>query len=101
MSLIIKEVQGQKRVYNNRKLVGTLRKFCCGIDFRPHGKPNALFSILRVKFGEQKLIKCVEALLTVEIPNKKFHWNFSYGTASNDCKFAAFKNCLKNLENPS
>lgn len=101
MSLIIKEVQGQKRVYNNRKLVGTLRKFCCGIDFRPQGKPDALFSILKVKFGEPELIKCIEALLSVEIPNKQFHWNFSYETASNDCKLAAFKIALRNLKKSS
>ncbi len=97
MSIIIKEVQGQKRVYNNRKLVGTLHKFCCGIDFRPHKKPDALFSILRVKFGDPKLAKCIEALLSVEIPNKQFHLNFSYETASNDCKLSAFKIALKNF----
>jgi len=34
-SLIIKEVEGEKKVYRNGELVGTLRKFCCGIDFRP------------------------------------------------------------------
>ena len=99
-SLIIKEVEGEKKVYRNGELVGTLRKFCCGIDFRPHGKPDALFSILRVKFGEPKLIKCVEALLSVEIPNKQFHWNFSYETATNDCELAAFKIALRNLKKP-
>jgi hypothetical protein len=97
MSLIIKEVEGEKRVYRGEKLVGTLRKFCCGIDFRPEGKPNALFSILKVKFGDRKLVKCIEALLSVEIPNKSFHWNFSYETAKNDTEFAEFKIDLEKL----
>ena len=95
MAIIIKKVNGETRVYKNRKLVGILRKFCCGVDFRPIGNPDALFSILKVKFGDPKLTKCVEALLTVEIPNKQFHWNFSYATATNDCMMEAFKIAIK------
>ena len=79
----IKEVNGEKRVYQNRKLVGSVRKFCCGIDFRPKGKNGALFSILGVKFGEKKLEKCIESLLSINIPDKDFHWNFRYSIAKN------------------
>lgn len=96
--VVINIVNGERRVYFNQKLVGTLRKFCCGIDFRPKECPDALFSILSVRFGDYRLMKCLEALCSIKIPNKSFHWNFSYKTAKNDCKMEAFAVALKKLK---
>lgn len=90
MAISIKNVKGEKRVYKGRKHVGTLRKFCCGIDFRPKHKPQALFSILKVKYGTRELEKCVESLLSIDIPDKSFHWNFNYEIAKDDCKLLEY-----------
>ena len=97
MSVVIKEVNSEKNVYIDQKLVGTVRKFCCGIDFRPEKRPKALFSILRVKYGDSKLTKCLEVLSTLDIPNKPFHLNFSYDTATDDKKLADYKLKLSEL----
>lgn len=97
MALIIKKVKSENRVYLNRKLVGTVRNFCCGVDLRIKDKPGVLFSILKVKLGSNELSYCVEKLLSCTIPNKSFHWNFNYETAKNDCKMAAFKVALSHV----
>lgn len=70
-------------MYKGAKLIGTLRDFCCGIDFRPTGRPNALFSILILKEETERLIDCLEALSSIEIPNKNFHYNFNHKIAKN------------------
>lgn len=66
------------RVYQKKKLVGTVRKFCCGIDFRIKGKPNALFSIMPARsYKDTGLKESIEAILQMKIPKRNFHWNFN------------------------
>lgn len=72
-------------VYINGHYKGAIRKFCCGVDFWPNKRPNAIFSILSVKMatgeGEidgKKLKECLIALCSIKIPNKKFHWDFRH-----------------------
>ena len=97
--VIIKEVNKEKRVYQNRKLMGTLRKFCCGVDLRLKNNPDVLFSILGVKFGDKKLEKCIEALLSIEIPNVELHQNFDYKTATDNNLIMEYQKSLKDLVN--
>lgn len=95
MKVRINKVKGQYRVYYGRNLVGTLRKFCCGIDFRHNCRPNALFSILKVRFGTPELTDCLKALLSIKIPiSKSFHWNFEHDIAINDNKLNAYEKQL-------
>lgn len=93
-AITIKDVIGVKKVYKNVKIAGTLNMFCCKVDFKPHNKPNTSFSILRVKFGSTKLIKCLEALLSIEIPNDNLHLNFNYEMATSKSKMANFETQL-------
>lgn len=87
MSIKVKTIRSENRVYINRKLVGKLRNFCCGVDFRPINK-NCVFSILRLKLNknnniDEKLKHCLNCLSSIKIPNNCFHWNFKYETAIN------------------
>lgn len=85
-------------VYVNNKRIGTLRQFCCGVDFRIDGKPNALFSIMpRMKYDDEKLKECVSAILKLKIPKRNFHWNFRHDIA-NDLE--AMKKYELNLNRP-
>lgn len=71
----IRLVKNEYRVYDKRKLVGTCRKFCCGIDFRPN-YTKSMFSILAVRdMNNPKLKKCIEAIRSINIPSNG-HFNF-------------------------
>lgn len=82
--------------FKDGKEIGTIRKFCCGIDFRPKGKPNALFSILKAR-NDEKLKICISALSEIKVPKKRFHWNFNHEIATNEARLADYKNRLENL----
>ena len=85
-------------VYQNEKLVGTVSKFCCGIDFRIKGKPNALFSImLAMSYQDSRLKESIEAILKMEIPTRNFHCNFSHKLLTDKKKLKKFQ---FNLLNP-
>lgn len=68
-------------VYLGTKIVGTLRKFCCGIDYRHKSIPNGLFSILKVEKSinnnNLELIKSLEVLSRLKPTKQRFHYNFS------------------------
>jgi len=91
MPIVIKLEEGKRIVYKDKKLAGTLRHFCCGIDFRPIGNQKVLISIMRVRLGSKELKKCLESLLSFELPNKGMHVNFNYDTATNEEKFNNWK----------
>lgn len=83
--ITIREAEGElfpHVVFDNDKVVGNLHKFCCGIDFRINGYPKALFSILKITdYADEKLIVCCAKLLSIKIPDRRFHWNFTFATA--------------------
>ncbi len=92
MEIVIKN----SNVYNGENIVGELSTFCCGTDLRIKDKPNALFSILKVRRDKDKLQKCVEALLSIKIPDIDFHWNFTYETANNEELLSQYEKELNN-----
>ncbi len=95
MAIRIKDNQ----VYDNDDLVGTHRKWCCGVDFHPLGKPNALFSVLVKKRNPNSwdFKRSVKAILSINIPDKPFHWNFNPETAKDKTKLVEYKTKLENL----
>ena len=95
--LKIKDEKGEKVVFKNDIRVGTVRKFCCGVDFRDDRNDNALFSITKVSYSDYRLLKCIEKILMLDIPNKIFHWNFNYETAKNNVKLQEYQNKLNQI----
>ncbi len=68
------------RVYRDGINIGTVRRFCCGVDFRPNYS-KGIFSILNVKgYFDKDLKKCIEAIASIYIPDCYFHYNFSIKT---------------------
>ena len=94
--MTIKEVNGIKKIYNNRKLLGTVSKFCCGVDFRPKSK-KCVISILKVKMNSEDLFFCIEKIITLEIPNKLFYFNFNKETAKSEEKMKKYQKALNEL----
>ena len=64
------------KVLKNGKPIGELRKFCCGIDYRPYKRKRALFSIMGIKKDYQSALDCVIGIDKLKLPRKQFHWNF-------------------------
>lgn len=85
-------------VYIDDINIGKVRKFCCGIDFRINDKPNALFSILNVRLGDKKLITCIKKIMSLQIPDIDFHWNFSPKMVSNKSELAKYQEGLLKLK---
>lgn len=100
MSIIIKEVNGIKKVYKNKKLLGTVRKFCCGVDFRPKAK-NCIFSILKVKIDSKELIFCIDKISSLNIPDCYFHYNFNIDIANSELKLKKYQKSLNNIISPN
>lgn len=86
------------KVYNSGLHVGDINLFCCGTDFRIHKYPKAIFSILGTKTKTEALYKSIEIILTLKIPNKKFHWNFDPKIAYDDLKLKKYQEELKNIK---
>lgn len=97
MKITIKETKSGRCVYNGRNKIGIVRKFCCGIDFRLINKPNCLFSILEIKNYDDKLIMCIQKIMSLNIPDKSFHWNFSYDIAKDEKKIKSYQLALDKL----
>lgn len=95
MAIKIKQVGYETQVYQNEDLVGTCGQFCCGIDFRPLGKPNALFSILKVRnYSDYNLKRCIKAILSIEIPDRPFHANFNLELAKDKTRLLEYQTKL-------
>lgn len=97
MSIKIIKIEPFTFAFKNKTSFAMLSEFCCGVDFRPKGKHNVLISIMEVKFGDKKLIKCLEVLSEIEFPDKSFHWNFTYEIATNEEKLKEYKLKLEEL----
>ena len=70
----------EQKVFVGKKQVGTVRKFCCGIDFKDN-RSSGLFSILKVRqYSDAKLKKAINQILSIKIPDSGFHWNFTVKT---------------------
>ncbi len=95
-SVTFSEIKHETRVYHSGKRVGIVRKFCCGVDFRPDGHKNALFSIMMVKPDSEELRDCIRALVTIQIPERTFHWNFHHETALSEKKLKKYEQELNN-----
>jgi len=92
---INKKDNGYDEVYSDDVLVGYLRKFCCGIDFRPIKKQGSLFSILKVRnYSDRNLIKSLRFLIPLKLPKKAFHVNFNPEILSNKDKIESYKKSL-------
>jgi len=65
-----------KVIYNTIE-VGTLRNFCCGVDFRPTGY-SCLFSILNIKRDDPKALDCVAEILQLDLGRLKGHYNYQH-----------------------
>jgi len=97
MKVRIKEIKGKKYVYIGRNKVGIVRNFCCGIDFKPFNKSNCLFSILGLKHYDYKLKLCIQKIMSLNIPDKSFHWNFRYDIAKDEKRLKDYQLALNKL----
>lgn len=85
-------------VYKEDLPVGKVRKFCCGVDLMLNEYPKAYFSILQVRIHtKSKLLTAVKALLSIKIPDKRFHWNFSYNVAKDKAQLKDYEERLNAL----
>jgi len=88
------EITENRTVLRDGVEIGRLIKFCCGIDYIPNTKHGSIFSILKAKYGTKKLIKCIEALSELKMPNRYFHFNFNYDIAKDKSKLKDYQQRL-------
>lgn len=93
----IKIENNQSNVYKDGNIIGNVRNFCCGCDFRPYHRPKAIFSILKLKENDTKLLTCIESIMKINIPKNNLHVNFWYETAEDEIALKKYESQINEV----
>ena len=95
--IVIKFENNQSNVYKDGSIIGKVKNFCCGCDFRPNHRPKAIFSILKLKENDTKLLTCIESIMKINIPENNLHVNFRYETAKDEVALKEYESQINKV----